>query len=103
MSPSNLTYMSDAVFEPMCMDPGMVQKAEAGRLIHAAIINRTFREKLLTNPVQSIDNGYCGEVFHFSREMKDQIRSIHAMSLEEFSTQIMQLLSAPVVYEVAAV
>lgn len=69
---------------------------ECGRLIHAAIISRRFLDKLLVNPVQSIEDGYCGEKFAFTREEKQRIKSIHASNLAEFSSQLLQAVETPV-------
>jgi hypothetical protein len=77
--------------------------AEFGRLIHAAVINKGFRSKLLQNPVSCIDAGYCGESFHFPFEIKNRIRQIKARSLEEFSSQVINLIIKPSVPEMAPV
>jgi hypothetical protein len=77
--------------------------AEFGRLIHAAVINKGFRAKLLQNPVGCIDAGYCGESFHFPFEIKNKIKQINARSLEEFSNQIIKLINMPSVPEMAPV
>jgi hypothetical protein len=82
-------------------DPQAGVKAELGRLIHAAIINQRFRQKLLTNPVNSIEDGYCGEKFHFPTEFKERLQSIKAESIESFSLQLMQILNAPRISEKA--
>lgn len=63
---------------------------ECSRLIHAAVISRRFLSTLLTNPIQSIEDGYCGEKFAFTHAEKQQIRLIRANSLAEFSNQLMQ-------------
>lgn len=73
--------------------------AEFGRLIHAAVINKGFRAKLLQNPVGCIDSGYCGENFHFPFEIKNRIKQINARSLEEFSSQVVKLINIPSVPE----
>lgn len=77
--------------------------AEFGRLIHAAVINKSFRAKLLQNPVSCIDAGYCGESFHFPFEIKNRIKQINARSLEEFSSQVIKLINKPSVPEMAPV
>lgn len=69
-------------------------KAELGRLIHAAIINKRFCQKLLNNPVSSIEAGYCGESFHFPVEFKEMVKFVHAENLETFSAQLMQILNS---------
>lgn len=78
-------------------------KAEFGRLIHAAVINKRFRENLLHNPLNCIDAGYCGESFNFPNEFKNRIRKINARSLEEFSSQVIKLFNVPSVTEMAPV
>lgn len=67
-------------------------KMECGRLMNAAVINKTFREMLLSNPGKSIENGYCGEKFSFTHEEKERIQTIQAHSLEEFASQLMQVI-----------
>lgn len=80
---------------------GVDVNAEFGRLIHAAVINKGFRAKLLQNPVSCIDSGYCGETFHFPFEIKNRIKQINARSLEEFSSQVINLINMPNVPEMA--
>lgn len=95
MTPITQALSTQPVFAGVVYDPNATVKAEFGRLIHAAIINRTFRENLLSNPVRSIDNGYCGETFHFPVELKERISTIQANSLEEFSSQLLQVVESP--------
>ncbi|NPV75867.1 MAG: hypothetical protein HPY59_05755 [Anaerolineae bacterium] len=82
-------------------DPDDAVKRECGRLIHAAVINKRFREMLLANPVKSIETGFSGEDFSFTREDKERIRRIQAKSLEDFAVQLMQVVEKPVVTELA--
>ena len=84
---------------PVVFDPQAAVKAEFGRLMHAAIINRTFRQKLLADPSRSIEDGYCGEKFHFPPELKERIQLIRAESLECLSLQIMQIIDSPYISE----
>lgn len=65
---------------------------ECGRLIHAAIVSKTFRQLLLANPVKSVETGYCGEKFFFTREEKARIKLIRATSLEDFASQLTQVI-----------
>jgi len=95
MTPITQSLSTQPVFAGVVYDPNASVKAEFGRLIHAAIINRSFRESLLSNPERSIDNGYCGETFHFPVELKERISSIRVSSLEEFSAQVLQVVDAP--------
>jgi hypothetical protein len=80
-------------------DPFESVKMECGQLIHAAIINKGFRDMLLANPSKSIDAGFCGEKFSFSREEKERISTIRVKTLEEFATQLMSVVEMPVVPE----
>lgn len=65
---------------------------ECGRLIHAALISKSFRKQLLENPVKSVEAGYCGEKFFFTREEKARIKLIHATTLEDFASQLTQVI-----------
>ncbi|HEX7557518.1 MAG TPA: hypothetical protein VF338_12890 [Leptolinea sp.] len=89
------------VFSPQVSDPKAAVQAEFGRLVHAAIINSRFRQMLLTNPQCTIEKGYFGESFHFSNEMKEQINHIRVGTLEEFSSQVLQIVDAPSFAEMA--
>jgi len=74
----------------MFPDPHESVLMECGRLIHAAVISKRFLNTLLTNPIKSIEDGFCGEKFSFTREEKQHIKQIHASSLAEFSNLLMQ-------------
>ncbi len=76
-------------------------RAECSRLLHAAVVNKRFCESLLSNPLASIEAGYCGEKFHFTREQKERVNEIRAASLEDFAAQLMQLVERPVICEYA--
>lgn len=73
-------------------EPNESVMMECARLIHAAVISRRFLNTLLTNPIQSIEEGYCGEKFAFTHEEKQQIKLIRANTLAEFSTQLVQVI-----------
>lgn len=68
---------------------------ECSRLIHAAVISKHFLNSLLTNPLKSIEDGFCGEKFSFSKEEKQQITNIRASSLAEFSQLLLQAVQQP--------
>lgn len=70
---------------------------ECARVIHAAIVSRNFRERLLANPVKSIEAGYCGEKFFFTREEKLRLRMIQAVTLDEFARQLNQVIDGAVI------
>jgi len=94
MSPITQLHASLTLASPAVYDPETAIKAEFGRLIHAALINQNFRKKLLSNPINAIEGGYCGESFHFSPELKERIQLIHTDSLESFSMQLLQTLES---------
>lgn len=95
MSALNLTDYhqptSVTVF-PQQLDSVMM---ECGRLIHAAVISKPFLKLLLADPVKSIETGFCGEKFTFTREEKQQINSIHASNLAEFSQLLLHAIQQP--------
>lgn len=74
---------------------------ECARLIHAAIVSRSFRERLLANPVKSVEAGYCGEKFFFTREEKSRLKLIQARSLDEFAKQLTQVIESEVIPQMA--
>lgn len=76
-------------------EPSKQVHVECGRLIHAAVINKRFQKMLLTNPVKTIEEGYCGEKFAFTHDEKQRIRMIQADTLAEFSSQLLQAIEQP--------
>jgi hypothetical protein len=86
----NQSEYYEPISQKVCQDPNESFRMECGRLIHAAVINRRFMNMLLANPIKSIENGFCGEKFAFTREEKHQINLIHASTLAEFSNQLLQ-------------
>ncbi len=78
-------------------------KAEFGRLMHAAVINKHFRERLLENPIDCIEAGYCGEYFNFPFEIINSLKQINVKSLEEFANHIIKLINLPARKEIAPV
>jgi len=82
-------------FPTVHQDPNEALRMECGRLIHAAVISRRFQDGLLTNPLQSIESGYCGEKFAFTREEKQRIKHIRAKNLADFSSQLMLAVELP--------
>jgi hypothetical protein len=99
MNPISQSLTSMHFVSTTVYDPEAAVKAEFGRLIHAALINPRFRQQLLSNPLRSIEDGYCGESFHFPAELKERIQLIHADSLESFSMQLLQTTNSPRVPE----
>lgn len=61
---------------------------EISRIMTAAVVNYHFRQALLTNPLDAIENGYGDEVFTLDRDASEQLASIRANSLEEFAIKV---------------
>jgi len=61
---------------------------ELSRLLTAATVSKKFRQLLLTNPKQALENGYNGEVFNLDAQDLDKVLSIQAMSLNDFARQL---------------
>lgn len=101
MTPLSVFSFSSPTPAVPTYDPDATIKGEFGRLIHAAIINTRFREILLKNPVCAIENGYQGESFQFSSELKERIKLIQAGTLEEFSTKILSVVDTSNISEMA--
>lgn len=91
----NQVEYTELAFPKLHTDPHESVKMECGRLIHAAVINRRFLDRLLANPIKSIEDGYCGEKFAFTAEEKQRIQRIRASSLADFSSQLMQAMEMP--------
>jgi hypothetical protein len=58
------------------------------RLVTAAVINRKFRDLLLTNPTTALASGYSGESFDLTPEERNLVLSIRASSLTDFAVQL---------------
>ncbi len=65
---------------------------QVARLLAAAVVNRKFRQLLLSNPTQALDIGYQGERFLFTRSERELIFSIRAKSLSELAGQLISSL-----------
>ncbi len=59
------------------------------RLLAAAVLNRSFRRMLLTNPGAALAAGYHGESFALSRAEKETLLQLRATSLQEFAQQLL--------------
>ena len=65
--------------------------SEISRIVSAAVVNKHFCSKLLTNPSFAISQGYGGEPFFLTVEQKDRIATIKENSLEGFAAQLAQI------------
>jgi len=59
------------------------------RLLAAAVINKGFRDLLLTDPPQALAQGYQGEIFPLDSNEKNLVLSIQAENLSDFALQIL--------------
>jgi hypothetical protein len=76
---------------------------EIGKVLQAAVINKSFREKLLDNPLQSIEAGYFGEAFHIPSELLNSISHIKSSSLEHFSQAVLLMVNSIRISEMAEI
>ncbi len=74
----------------LAVSPSLEDHLELFRLLAAAIVNPSFRNLLLIDPKQAIDNGYQGETFLLSDAERYILLFIHADSLAELARQIAQ-------------
>jgi len=64
------------------------ERKEFSRILSAAVINRKFRQMLLTDPVSAISNGYKGECFELNNQNKSLLSEIRANSLADFAAKL---------------
>ena len=70
---------------PCCDHP---HTSDISRLLAAAVVNRKFRELLLVDPCQALDQGYEGENFSLTAYERKIVISIQAEDLNDFALQI---------------
>ena len=61
---------------------------DLSRLLSAAVINREFRNLLLSNPEDALTWGYKGQRFYLEREERDLILSLQAKSLPDLALHL---------------
>lgn len=76
---------------------------EIGKILQAAVINRSFRDDLLQNPLHSIESGYFGESFHLPDELLKRISCIRSNTLENFSEEILRIVDGISITELVKV
>lgn len=62
---------------------------EVNRVLSAAIVSKTFREALILDPAQAINKGFMGESFVLTSQDRQMLQAIHAETLEDFASQIL--------------
>ena len=80
---------------PMVIQNEPDDHLEICRLLAAATVNPTFRQLLLTDPVQALEAGYQGESFFLTADERNLIVSIQADNLESLAWQIFQAYGQP--------
>ena len=68
--------------------PSDFQSSAVSRLLSAAVINKGFRDLLLSDPTRALAQGFCGEKFPLDPEQKAHLLSIRAESMSDFALQI---------------
>ncbi|MCJ7518590.1 MAG: hypothetical protein MUO42_02835 [Anaerolineaceae bacterium] len=68
-----------------------IASPEYSRILSAAVINNSFRQMLLKDPINAVCGGYSGEEFNLNSEDKNRLASIRAASLADFAAQLSQI------------
>jgi hypothetical protein len=61
---------------------------ELNRLLSAAVVSKSFRNMLLTNPEIAVASGYQGETFNLSREDQNWLYSIRPANLVDLAANM---------------
>ncbi|MDP2966785.1 MAG: hypothetical protein Q8N39_12240 [Pelolinea sp.] len=77
----------NATFSPR----SQMASPEYSRILSAAVINNSFRQMLLKDPIKAVCGGYSGENFNLNNEDKSRLASIRASSLADFAAQLSQI------------
>ncbi len=76
---------------------------EFSKVIHAAVINKDFRDSLLANPMSSIEAGYFGEAFHLPDHLLGRISFLKCSTLEQFSGEVVRIIDGIQILELAEI
>ena len=72
---------------PFKIDPNNSRDALSS-VFAAAVVNQNFREMLLNNPAEALQQGYLGRKFDLSQKDKSLIISSNAKSLTDLARQV---------------
>ena len=64
------------------------RSGEISRLLAAAVINKRFRDLLLSDPARALAEGFHGETFQLTGDQRALILSIRAEKLSDFALQL---------------
>jgi hypothetical protein len=64
------------------------RSGEISRLLAAAVINKRFRDLLLSDPARALAEGFHGETFQLTHDQKMLVLSIRADKLSDFALQL---------------
>ncbi len=86
-----ITSQSFTTKLPLKIDP---QESHTGlsSLFAAAVVSKSFRETLLSDPEKALRQGYLGKGFSLSPEDASLIVSLNAKSLADLASQVVQTL-----------
>lgn len=77
---------------PLSVAASPRNKTGISKLFEAAVINRQFRQLLLSQPELALQQGYQGNSFDLTREEQALIISIRANSLPDLAQQVTTVL-----------
>lgn len=60
------------------------------KIVCAAVVNKRFASLLLSDPLQAVRVGYCGEKFNLAEDEMRRIGSIRASDLTDFCLQLLR-------------
>lgn len=86
-----ITSQSFTTKLPLKIDP---QESHTGlsSLFAAAVVSKSFRQMLLSDPEKALRQGYLGKGFSLSPEDASLIVSLNAKSLADLASQVVQTL-----------
>lgn len=86
----------DAPLRPEFDDTRGTYSKELNRMLTAAVVNRRFRNLLLTDPQAALHAGYRDESFHLSESEQAALLAIHSTDLRDFAAQLeAQIVDGP--------
>jgi hypothetical protein len=69
-----------------------VERITLNRLLAAAVVSKKFCSLLLANPHKALETGFSDETFDLSPQTREILVSIHATSINEFASLLIDQL-----------